>query len=201
MQVNPIRSIVAENTAGSGSTQSATSIQVTTSRSFTTLIADAVIQERHDDELAITAHPVEQGSTISDHAYKLPSKLELIYAWSEGSEQNGTNDYSFLKNLYQQFLAIQAGRLLCVVNTGKRIYTNMLMQRVSTESDKENENSLTVRVVFQEILLAQTQLVPVANASAQALPQKTSPIINQGNLNLNVGTSLYNGGGTAGIVP
>jgi hypothetical protein len=194
--ITPYRAIVAEDTSGSSSTQTATSIQVKTSRHFTTLIADAVVSERHDDELVITDNPVEQGSVISDHAYKLPAILELIYAWSLASKQNTTQDYSFLQKLYQQFLAIQAGRQLCRVNTGKRIYTNMLMQRVTTESDRENENSLTIRLTMREVILAQIQIIPVNSADTQALPQKTSPTINQGNVNLNVGTSRYNGSGT-----
>lgn len=192
----PYRAILAEDTSGSGASQSATSIQVTTSRHFTTLIADAVVSERHDDELVITDNPVEQGSVISDHAYAMPAILELVYCWSLGSKQNTTQDYSFLQKLYQQFLAIHKGRQLCKVNTGKRIYTNMLMQRVSTESDRDNENSLTIRITMREVILAQIQIVPVSSADSQALPRKTSPIINQGNVNLNVGTSLYNGSGT-----
>jgi hypothetical protein len=38
-------------------------------------IPDATIEEVHNDELEITDHPVEKGTTISDHAFKRPSEL------------------------------------------------------------------------------------------------------------------------------
>lgn len=44
--------------------------------------AMAVIRERHMDQLEITDHPVEQGASISDHAFKRPAEVTLEIAWS-----------------------------------------------------------------------------------------------------------------------
>lgn len=46
------------------------------------IIAQATIEETHQDELDITDHPVEQGSTISDHAFKRPERVIIRCAWS-----------------------------------------------------------------------------------------------------------------------
>lgn len=140
--------------------------------------------------MEITNQPVEAGAVISDHAYKLPAELELEYAWSAGSPQNRTNDLAFLKNLYQQFLGLEAGAVLCTVNTGKRIYQNMLIKSLSVQTDKEHENDLTIRVEFQEILIATTQIVPVSSAAQQSLPTKTAPTLNQGNQSLQPATNF-----------
>src|SRR4051812_36617629 len=43
------------------------------------------ILEDHHDELEITSHPVEQGATVSDHAYKLPSSLTMQLGWTTSS--------------------------------------------------------------------------------------------------------------------
>lgn len=53
------------------------------------ITAQAVIEERHTDEMEITEHPVEIGASISDHAYKLPSEVIIRMAWSNSpSNQN-----------------------------------------------------------------------------------------------------------------
>jgi hypothetical protein len=46
------------------------------------IIAMAVVRERHIDQLEITDHPIEQGSSISDHAFKRPAEVTLEIAWS-----------------------------------------------------------------------------------------------------------------------
>ncbi|HVI10235.1 MAG TPA: hypothetical protein VND65_18235 [Candidatus Binatia bacterium] len=183
--IKPIRQIIGMGVAGSGAGSQGVvngvfTISTTTATQTTTLIADAVLEERGDDQMVITEQPVEQGAVISDHAYKLPSRLELTYGWSEGSPQNTTLDPSFLKNLYQQFLGLQVTRTLCKVYTGKRIYENMMIQAIQITTDKETENVLIVRLTMIEILIATTQQVNVPSAAVQAIPQKTAPTISQG---------------------
>jgi len=185
--IKPYRAIMGVAVGGASGSLSSSNpglIQTTVNTQTTTLIADAVIEEKHEDEMIITEHPVEVGSTIADHAYAMPAKLELTYSWAEGSPQNASKDLSFLKNLYQQFLGLQKSATLCTVNTGKRIYKNMLMRSVATTSDRENENSLTIVVLLQEILMATTQIVPLTTAAQQALPGQTAPVVNQGNVSL-----------------
>lgn len=53
------------------------------------IIAQAVIEEVHDDELTITEHPIEQGAAISDHAYKQPSEVVISCGWSNSPSNPG----------------------------------------------------------------------------------------------------------------
>lgn len=46
------------------------------------ITATVTIEEKHHDELVITDHPVELGSTISDHAFRKPSTVTLRVSWS-----------------------------------------------------------------------------------------------------------------------
>lgn len=185
--IKPLRNIIGLNTAGSGPTSGGQinpttgTIQTTSALQETTITADAVVEEDADDESIVTDHPVEVGATISDHMYDLPSRLGLIYGWSLGSPQNSQQDQDFLKNLYQKLLSLKSGKVLCTVNTGKRQYQNMVVQRVSQRTDKENENSLTVHVDLKQIIQATTQLVPLSSAAQQTQPQNTAPTVNQGN--------------------
>lgn len=46
------------------------------------IIANATIEEVHHDDLEITDHPVEQGASITDHAFKRPAEVVLKLGWS-----------------------------------------------------------------------------------------------------------------------
>lgn len=155
-------------------------------RGMSGFVADAVIEEHHEDELVLTDHPVEKGSTITDHAYKMPAKLGLVYVWSAGSSQNG-GDPTFLKTLYQNLLNLQSNRTLFHVDTGKRAYDNMILQSLAVTTDKSSENILEVRMTCQEILFATTTTTPInqpASAANMLAPNKTAPINPLGTLSL-----------------
>lgn len=57
---------------------------------FLDIVAQATIRETHIDELEVTDHPVQQGASISDHAFKLPAEVTIEIGWSGSpSESNG----------------------------------------------------------------------------------------------------------------
>jgi hypothetical protein len=53
------------------------------------LIPDATIEEVHTDDMEITDHPVEQGTAISDHAFKRPAELIITAGWSDSPNNSG----------------------------------------------------------------------------------------------------------------
>jgi hypothetical protein len=150
-------------------------------RSIGTITFDATVEERHEDKWVKTEHPVEVGSTISDHIYKVPCSVTITAATSMGSTQNKTQDSSFLKTLYNSLLNL--GGALLPVQTGKRIYQNMSIDSLRINTDKRTENVLSVEVELSEVLLATTTLVTTTPAQNQALPQKTASTVNQGPVN------------------
>lgn len=198
VEIRPVRNIIGINPAGSspGSGQINPNGQigdtgVSVNTATTKIVADAVIRELHEDELEVTEQPVEAGAAITDHAYKLPSSLELEYGWARASKQNVQLDPSFLKALYDQVLGLQVNRILCTVNTGKRIYTNMLVRRIVTESDKEQENILWLKLLMKEVLVVpKTVAVPLTDQAVQGLPQQTAATIPQGDHNLQPATNF-----------
>lgn len=178
----------------------ATPVLVRPIRSVNGIVADAVMEERHNDEMVITDHPVEVGSTISDHAYRLPARLVLVYVWALGSKLNTTRDQAFLKSLYSQFLSLAAGPsgepgstsgpTIVQVITGKRIYNQMLIESLDVVTDANSENILELRVGLKELIMAQVSTGVVADQSKQAIPQRTAPTVNMGQKNLVPGTSF-----------
>lgn len=47
------------------------------------------IEEVHSDEMEITDHPIEQGATISDHAFARPSEVIITMAWPYAFSDTG----------------------------------------------------------------------------------------------------------------
>ncbi|PRY03804.1 hypothetical protein B0G73_114125 [Paraburkholderia sp. BL25I1N1] len=155
-------------------------------RSITSSIASfqayVTLDERHHDEVVITDHPVEQGASISDHAYKKPAEVTLTLAWTNSSVPAVTSlqfgNYS--QFVYKNLLTLQASRTPFDLSTGKRRYTNMLIQSISVTTDAKTENSLIATIHCREVIIVQTtatQLQPAANMTS---PQKTAPITNTG---------------------
>lgn len=161
-------------------------------------VADCVPEERHDDSWVITEHPVEQGSTISDHVYKLPATLTLTYLWDFYS-QNVSKSQSYLKDQYQKLLNIQApdanGNVTPFsVFTGKRSYTNMLVASMSVATDRNTENMLSMRITCKEVILVGTSLVQLSNVANQKLTSGVTPRGDVPAVATNTAVNYLNGG-------
>lgn len=157
-------------------------IQVTPARSIGPFTAQVTIEERHADEMVITDHPVESGAVISDHAYMLPSSVLIRAGWSESPSVDGgigslTADVGLglsgltsmtsgegvgsVREVYENMLVLQSSRIPFEIQTGKRLYQNMLIRRLETTTDKENENSIIMTIDCREVLIVKTQVVSV----------------------------------------
>lgn len=164
---------LADFTGGLG-TLVATAQQLTTvliqPRNIGGFVADVTIEEQHVDRMRITEHPVEQGAAITDHAYKMPAQVTIRAGWSNSSPAALGNP-SYISTIYSSFLALQAARELFDIVTGKRSYTNMLIETLIETTDKEHENAMVLVVECKEVIIATTQTVSVGASSNMANPQ------------------------------
>ena len=162
------------------------------------VIPDLAVSERHQDDLAITMHPVEIGAAITDHAFKQPALLEIQYGWSNSSLQALSSDFTgasidqlltgqlgegYVKQVYQTMIALQKSRELCTVVTGKRLYSNMLIESVSTSTDSATAFSMFVTASLREILIVSTAGASVTSSVAtsdQATPADTAATASTG---------------------
>lgn len=155
-------------------------------------VADVTVEERHTDELRITDHPVERNAVISDHAFKLPKMLTITAGWST-SGFNALRDPFYVRNVYEALLALQESRQLIEVVTGKRIYDNMLIQRLTTVTNERTENALMVVCDLREVQVVSTQTTTTGAGSAhQAFPNVTGGVQNVGSGSLEPATSFNN---------
>ncbi len=136
------------------------------SRKIGNINVQVVINENTNDTLTITKQPVQQGASITDHAYKEPTTLNMQIFFQTGlssitglssllSNSNG------LAQLYQTLLDLQISRVPFDISTPKRIYKNMLLAVISQTTDRTTENCLSINASFQEIIIVNISTVTV----------------------------------------
>lgn len=149
-------------------------------RSIMGLFADVVVEENHTDKTVITEHPVEKGSPISDHCYSAPAEVTMKIGWSESAGKlNKLLGSTFLGGDLSLIAVYEGLRLLqkklLIVSTGKRLYTNMLIESLQVTTDLTSENALMVTVNFKKINIASTKETTV-QLEDQADPAATGPV-------------------------
>ncbi len=82
-----------------------------TPRRIGSITANITVDEKHTDEMVISDHPVEQGSTISDHAWRQPSLVVIRCGWSN-SPGIPSGPLGGVSATLQSFLTGEAGNLL-----------------------------------------------------------------------------------------
>ena len=145
---------------------------------------DVIINESTNDVLTITKQPVQQGASITDHAYKEPTTLSMSISFRDGGFEStslggitggGSNT---LRQIYQKLLTLQDTRVPFVVNTPKRIYNDMLISAIGLTTDRNTENVLAIQISFQQVIIVQLSVVVVPrtkqkNAGATGATQNT----------------------------
>lgn len=149
-------------------------------RKIADFTAQVTVEEDHEDDLAITKHPVEQGAPITDHAYKEPARLRLVVGWSNSGDGSSEQGDDYVRAIYARLLELQKTREPFSVTTGKRQYSNMLFASLGTTTTQETENSLIVVASLQEVIIVQTQAVTVPPRDVQANPEETADTTNAG---------------------
>jgi hypothetical protein len=169
------------------------SLLFTANRSLAGVIPDIAVREEGFDELEITSHPIETGAAITDHAFQRQPVLKLEYSWSNSSLSalsvqsvlsGQIPDLSFgsqrVRQIYEQLLAIQASREPFQVVTGKRLYSNMLMESLGIMTDVSTENALVVTATCRGIIIVSTSSTTIAPQAQQAMPASTAGVTDAG---------------------
>lgn len=163
------------------------------------ITVNVIINESTNDVLTITKQPVQQGASITDHAYKEPTVLSMTAHLRDNSigailsalnpfggggilsslNPFGSSGLTGLAKLYDDLLTLQSSRVPFDVITPKRLYKNMLMSSLGVTTDKATENILAVNFSFQQIVIVSVTTVDVPR-SRQKFPDVTGAIQNAG---------------------
>lgn len=123
-------------------------------RKISGITVNVVTQENTTDDLTITKQPVQQGASITDHAYKEPTAFTMQAFFSD-------NLFLSLSKVYQDLLDLQNSRVPFDVLTPKRIYRNMLLASLKQTTDKTTENCLSLSMSFQEVIIVSVSTTTV----------------------------------------
>lgn len=131
------------------------------------IIPDIVIDETVEDSLEITSHPVQQGASISDHAFKKPItvKISLQFASFE---------------LYDKLLKLQNDRTLSKLTTPNRIYNNMILEGLTRTTDSKTFNIISVTANLREIIIVEVKTTSVPPSANHKNSKKTGATENSG---------------------
>lgn len=98
----------------------ASSLFLQTSNQIGGIQVDTTLEERYEDALEITEHPVEAGAQITDHSFKRPMELVLYCGWSDSSASGALG-------LVSGILATQspaAAGLLGIASAASSLFSN-----------------------------------------------------------------------------
>lgn len=145
---------------------------------------DAVISESHSSKLAIMENPVETGVIVADHAFMMPRELEIVGVVSDvwlgmrGDQTDGARaqqpgplakDKDWLipseggdtsrrdQRAFQSMLGLQASANPFSVQTGLRIYDNMLIVELTANQDARTASTLRFTAKLREVLVVSTE--------------------------------------------
>ena len=152
--------------------QPITLFAVRPTRRFGEIVANVVVDEAANDTLTITKQPVQQGASITDHAYKEPTTFNTTIFFRDNAEKS-------LSKIYQDLLDLQVSREPFDIVTPKRIYRNMLIAMLSQTTDKNTENVLKITASFQEVILVSVSTTTVPRRK-QKSPGTTAKTENAG---------------------
>jgi len=141
-------------------------------RSIGPFNATVTLEEIASDDLEITQHPVQQGATITDHAYLKPATVSIKIMFNAADAP--------LAETYAKLRQLQASREPFDVVTGKRAYKNMLLKSLGQTNDAQTENVLSISAELQEIFIVQVETTTVPPRKRQANPGKTGATENAG---------------------
>lgn len=148
------------------------------------IAVQVVVNEQTTDTLTITKQPVQQGASVTDHAYMEPTQFSHTIYFAAAGFENVLSGGNGLAQVYQQLLSLQSSATPFDIVTPKRIYHNMLVTALAMTTDKNTENCLAIhasyqQVIFVPILATTVQLAKLksrANAPTQNTGQKSSAL-------------------------
>jgi hypothetical protein len=128
--------------------------------------------EDSSDDLEITEHPVQNGASITDHAYLKPASVTIRFVYTPGLTP--------LDQIYENLRDLQSLREPFSIVTGKRVYKDMLFKSIRVNTDAKTENVLSLVGDFQQVILVGVETTTVPATDKQKIPEKTSATENKG---------------------
>lgn len=154
-------------------------------RSIGTLTFDAVFEESHSADLEVTEFPVETGGSISDHAFMKPMRLTISAGVSDVTLRPQSNDpYTSqagrAARAYELLLLLQKTAEPFDVQTGLKLYKNMVCINLQSSQDRLTSGALHFTATLREVVIVSTQSVIYTPRQSGSTARQAGPKKNNG---------------------
>lgn len=158
--------------------------QVKIFRSIGDLVFDATFVEDHNSDLEVTDNPIETGALVSDHAFMKPLRLSITAGVSEVLLPSGNPDFGNNTErpttAYELLSELQKEREPFDVQTGLRVYENMMCINFSASQNKDSSGIFYFTAQLREVLIVNTETTTYPPRKAGATHQQASKVKNRG---------------------
>jgi hypothetical protein len=137
---------------------------VTILRSLGGLTFDAVFREDHESALTVTDNPIETGVVVSDHAFMMPARVTINAGVSDTPLRLlGSDAYAAAvrrsQRAYDLLVQLQTTAEPFDVQTGLRLYRNMVVLTLRAGQDAASAGVLDFTATLRELIIVNTQAV------------------------------------------
>lgn len=148
-------------------------------RSMGGLVFDAVFREQHESSLEVTENPVETGVEVADHAYMAPLRCTISAGVSDVTLRDNPSDpyaqgQGRAREAFRLLTELQAKAEPFDVQTGLKLYENMVCTRLSTEQDKDSSSALIFTAELRQVIVVNTQTVTYPPRKSGSTNQQAS---------------------------
>lgn len=128
---------------------------------------DVIVSESHKAAASTTSHPVEDGSTISDHVSLEPATLDLTgiisrhpVMYAASLSQSPTRD----ADAYEALQTLHTSRTPMTVTTSIGVHQNMIMTSLEVSRDLSTATAIVARMSFVRIAIVTAETQELAAA-------------------------------------
>jgi len=146
---------------------------------------DAVISESHVNEVSLTSNPVEFGAEITDNAVVQPKQINILAEVSDtplglaalgqivdlvtGLFGTSTSENITRSNAaYNAVIQLQEEREPIEIQTKLKLYTNMVITKVTTVQDKDTSRIVRMSIDLQQVIITESEVVPLTEDQLRA---------------------------------
>jgi len=146
---------------------------------------DAVISESHVNEVSLTNNPVEFGAEITDNAVVQPKQINILAEVSDTplgvaalgqivDLVTGLFGTSTIENItrsnaaYNAVIQLQEEREPIEIQTKLRLYTDMVITKVTTIQDKDTSRIVRMSIDLQQVIITQSEIVQLSEDQLRA---------------------------------
>lgn len=143
------------------------------------VVFDAVFEERHQSDLELTENPVETGVVVSDHAFMKPKRLSVFAGVSnsplrELPSDRFASDSGRAQAAYEFLCQMQKQVTLFDVQTGLKLYRDMVCTSIEASQDKDTASALFFKAELREVQIVSTQTIKYPPRKAGATHRQAS---------------------------